>query len=164
MTDGKTYSQEELNSAIKDAVASANYQGTIESRLANLEKMTKEANNLKSEIIDLIHEVDNAQRVRIQQLLDTLERHTMKPGHPQAIERLDDLEDGLAKFGYQGIGDDDAAMLKSVLVGAAEGERRLNKVERKSTLIAMNSNRVIATTAAIGVILSIVALVHQLWH
>lgn len=160
----QTYTQEQLDSAIKHAVHANEYQGSIERRLQNLENMVKEANNLKHDIIDLIHNVEFAQRDRTQMLLETINLHANKPGHNLGVARLDELEDNLSRFGFEGVGDEDASMLPSVLSQAAEGEKRLKNVERKSNLVAMNSNRIIAITAIAAMIIGTIGLIHQLWH
>jgi hypothetical protein len=160
----QTYTKEQLDAAVKLAVAQADYQGTIERRLANLENMTKKANNLKTDIIDLIHKVDDSQRARIQMILDTVSNHASLPGHPLGVARLDELEDNLTRFGFEAVGDEDALQLPEVLAAAADTKKRLAKVERKSVLVAMNSNRVLAATAAMGFIIGTISLIHQLWR
>lgn len=152
--DDQLYTRDQLDSAVKTAVSQVEYQGSIERRLANLEDMTRKANNLKSDIIDLIHKVDDGQRARIQMVLDTVSNHASLPGHPLGIDRLDELEVNLARFGFEGIGDDDAVMLAPVLDRAAELHRRKRDLEPKAWQAGITTGRLVAATSLIGAMVS----------
>jgi hypothetical protein len=116
----KTYTQEALDAAVAHAIADVNYKAEVAKRLDNLETLTKQANGLKRDIIDLINRVDAGHNAKLDRIQATIESHIEEPGHPSGLQRLEDIEEQVGRFGMASIGDDDAMLLRRVLRRAAQ--------------------------------------------